>query len=47
MNQKNTTLRSHKDVYVAAKISAISQEIEELCDLEKYKKSTFNEAIAN
>ncbi len=47
MNNKNTALRSHKDIYVASKISAISQEIEEFCNVERYKKSTFNEAIAN
>ena len=36
---KTTRLRSGKDVYVAAKISAISEEINALCEQSTFEKA--------
>ena len=42
---KKTKLRSQKDVYVAGKLSVITQEVKSVCDINKYEKATFLEAL--
>lgn len=42
---KSNLLRNSKDVYVGAKISSITQEVESICDASKYERVSFNEAL--